>query len=477
MIELYRRLFDELPCYVTVQDKRFRLIATNRMFQRDFVVGPDAHCYEVYKGRTEKCVDCPVEKTFRDGHTHSSEEVVRRKGGDEVHVIVHTSPLRKSNGVIDGVVEISTDITEVKRLQQKYHALFEEAPCYISVQDRDLKILEANRRFRKDFGNPNGGYCYDVYKHRSEPCLTCPVAETFQDGRSHQSEEVVTSREGCPANVLVHTAAVRNNVGHIDSVIEMSTNITDVRELQSQLTSLGLIVGSVSHGIKGLLSGLDGGIYLMKTGFKNEKMDRVENGWDMIQRNVDRIRSMVLNILYYAKDREVYLQPIDVEEITTSVGEIVSSRAESVGVELSVEAEAGTFKGDQNSVHSMLVNLVENSIDACRIDKEEDDHRVGLRARLDGEHVVFEIEDNGIGMDRETKEKAFSLFFSSKGAEGTGLGLFIANKIVNNHGGSIEIESSPGTGTRFLVRLPMNPPAESPSALADVEEVPTADDD
>ena len=69
--------------------------------------------------------------------------------------------------------------------------------------------------------------------------------------------------------------------------------------------------------------------------------------------------------------------------------------------------------------------------------------------------MVFEIQDNGIGMDRETREKIFSLFFSSKGIKGTGLGLFIANKIVDRHGGTIEVESEPGRGTRFLVRLPL----------------------
>ena len=65
------------------------------------------------------------------------------------------------------------------------------------------------------------------------------------------------------------------------------------------------------------------------------------------------------------------------------------------------------------------------------------------------------LEDNGIGMDRETREKLFSLFFSSKGIKGTGLGLFISNKIVDKHGGSIRVDSEPGRGTRFLVRLPL----------------------
>jgi len=69
--------------------------------------------------------------------------------------------------------------------------------------------------------------------------------------------------------------------------------------------------------------------------------------------------------------------------------------------------------------------------------------------------MIVEVEDNGIGMDRETRDKAFSLFFSSKGLKGTGLGLFIANKIVDKHGGDIVVDSEPGRGTRFVIRIPL----------------------
>jgi signal transduction histidine kinase len=103
----------------------------------------------------------------------------------------------------------------------------------------------------------------------------------------------------------------------------------------------------------------------------------------------------------------------------------------------------------------MLVNVLENSLEACRSDQQKDGHRVRLGVWRTPPWMVFEIEDNGIGMDRETREKIFSLFFSSKGIKGTGLGLFIANKIVDRHGGNIEVESEPGRGTRFLVRLPL----------------------
>ena len=100
---------------------------------------------------------------------------------------------------------------------------------------------------------------------------------------------------------------------------------------------------------------------------------------------------------------------------------------------------------------------MDNSLDACRVDKAKTGHRASALVRRDGDDVVFEFSDNGIGMDQETREKAFSLFFSSKGG-GTGLGLFISNKIAQAHGGEITIESEEGKGSRFIVSLPRKKP-------------------
>ena len=450
----FRRLFEGMPCYVTAQSRDLRLLAANGLFKEDFGDGVGRFCYEVYKGRTEKCEVCPVEKTFADGKVHRSEEVIRRRGGEEASVIVYTAPIFDAQGDIVAAVEASTDITEVKQLQEQLRTLFDQVPCYISVQDRDLTLIQANQRFKTDFGDGTGARCYEVYKHRTEPCDVCPVAETLHDGQIHEREEVVTTLCGRRENVLVRTAPLHDQQGRIAAVMEMSTNITELRQLQDRLTSLGLLVGSISHGIKGLLSGLDGGIYLMQTGFKKDKPERVTKGFEIVQRNVDRIRSMVMNVLYYAKDREVFWQEIDLGEITSSVEGTLAGRARVLDVALEVSAEPGTFEGDHNAVHSMLVNLLENSIDACRLDRSGEEHRVSLRARPDGDDVVIEVSDNGIGMDRETREKAFSMFFSSKGAEGTGLGLFIAHRIVGSHGGTIELESEAGQGTRFVVRMP-----------------------
>jgi len=469
MENYYLRYFDETPCYLTVQNREFKIVAANRRFREQFGDVEDRYCYQVYKRRSEKCEDCPVEEVFRDGQAHRSEEHVRCLDGRQVSVLVEATPIHNYNGEIVSVMEMSTDITQIKELEQqlrrsqeRYHTLFDEVPCYISIQDRDLNIVETNRAFQDDFGSCLGRKCFEVYKHRTEPCVPCPVQETMADGKPHTREEIVTSLDGRSRNVLVTTAPIRARNGDITGVMEMSADITEVRELQDRLTSLGLLIGSVSHGLKGMLNGLAGGMYLVESGFAKDNRERVQKGWAAVQRNVARIRNMVSDILYYAKDRVPNWEALSAVEVAEEVGTLIEPRAKEHGVQVALELDpaAGEFEADAQAVRALLVNLAENSVDACRLDQKKAEHRVAIRLRGLPDDVQFDVEDNGIGMDQETREKAFSLFFSSKGTEGTGLGLFIACRIAQAHGGRIELDSRPGVGTHFAVILPRKRPAD-----------------
>ena len=86
-------------------------------------------------------------------------------------------------------------------IQEDYKDYFDSMPCYLSVQDRDLKIIDANDRFVKNFGDPSGRYCYQVYKRRPEKCEDCPVERTFRDGRRHRSEQLVHTLDGRDVSV------------------------------------------------------------------------------------------------------------------------------------------------------------------------------------------------------------------------------------------------------------------------------------
>jgi len=479
--DMYRRYWDEMPCYLSIHDRDFRIIEGNRRFREDFGERIGQYCYRVYKGREEICPNCPVEATFLDGKNHPSEQLLITATGQAVPVVVHTTPIRDASGEVVAVMEMHTDIEEVKALQKKLQQsqerlaqLFEEVPCFITVQGPDRVIQHANRCFREVFGKGIGEECFRVYKHREEQCLSCPMMSTFETGRTHDYEASVLSKDGEELNLLVTTAPLRNSDGVVEAVIEMGIDITQMRQLQDQLTSIGLLVGSISHGIKGLLTGLDGGIYMVNSGFERDKPERVKKGWEMVRRNVDRIRSMVLDILYYAKDRELIVEDISLPEMINDLRDGVLKKASELGVEVefTLPDDVGIFEGDPQAIRAMLLNFIENALDACRMDSQKTEHVITVVARRSEPWMTIEIADNGIGMDRETREKIFSLFFSSKGLKGTGLGLFISNKIVDKHGGTIEVKSEAGKGTRFMVRIPLvarpstTPDGEIAGALA-----------
>jgi len=456
------KIIEAIPGFLTVQDRDYKIVEANGSFVRSFGKYEGRCCYQVYKNSPEKCEDCPVERTFHDGQSHRSEEQVKTLGGRDIWVLVNTTPIFNDDGKVIQVIEMSTDITEMKALQDqlresqlRYRQLFEEVPCFISIQGPDLRIIDANRMFREAFGNCFGEKCYKIYKHRTEECHPCVIRQTFADGKSRMHEEVVTSQDGKTMNVLVSTSPLFNANGKIESVIEMSTDITQIRQLQSKLASTGLLISSISHGLKGLLNSLDGGFYLVNSGLQKDNQARVKQGWEIAQRNVERIKSMVLDILYYAKDREPDWQPVSSQELMDDVTSIIEGKAKTLKIkfEKTTVDNAPEFEADYKAVRSMLVNLLENSLDACRVDLEKEVHKISFGLKDKGDYIEYQVVDNGIGMDQQTREKAFSLFFSSKGSEGTGLGLFIANKIAQQHGGSIELESQINKGTSFRIKL------------------------
>jgi PAS domain S-box-containing protein len=462
----YKDYFEMMPAYLTILDRDLRIVEANRRFRKDFGDFEGRQCFQIYQQRSERCEHCPAELTFRDGMRHGNEEKFINHLGNEISLVVYTTPILGEGGEITHVMKMATDITEIKLLQnqlresrERYRQLFEEVPCYISIQDPDLRISEANRRLREDFGASPGTKCHQVYMHRTEACVPCIVRETFTDGQVHQAEEVMTSQKGDQVNVLVYTAPIRNAAGQINNVIEMSTNITQIRQLQSQLANLGLVIGSISHGIKGLLTSLDGGVYLVNTGLAKNNRERFEQGWKMVERNITRIRRMVLDLLYYAKDRVPELETTAAAAIAEEVCEVTRGKAAELGIDFTctLSSAAGTFEADAKAIRSLLINLVENAIDACRVDKKKTAHQVRIGLAGHPDHVEFDVADNGIGMDQEIRERAFSLFFSSKRGNGTGLGLFISNKIVQAHGGDIRIESEPNEGTRVIVKIPRKP--------------------
>jgi len=334
--------------------------------------------------------------------------------------------------------------------------IFEELPCFIAILDRKFYFTTTNRWFKQTFnGQTEVQRCHQICKQEDAPCKECPAAATFGDGQPHEAKTDFTSPQGKTYPVLVWTSPIRNTEGVIHQVLVMATPIDRLTDLQDHLSSLGLMVGSVSHGLKGLLTSLDGGMYLLDSGIEKQDTSQAREGLQMVKSMTERIRNMVLDLLFYAKKRELKKQPVNVADFAKDVASVVEAKLQWQHIEFirNFEQATGEFSVDPGMLRSALVNILENAMDACLADKEKPG-KVIFTAATQNDHIRFDIEDNGIGMDEETLGNIFTLFFSSKGKQGTGLGLFIANKVVTEHGGEIGVESEKGKGSRFSVTLP-----------------------
>lgn len=360
---------------------------------------------------------------------------------------------------------IATLRRELDQTRRSYRQLFSAVPCFICVLDREHRILEANDLYRRAFGASDRSLCYEVCKQRRTPCLNCLVDKTFEDGAVRSSEETLVTREGRRVSAVVYTQPVFDDHGNISSVMEVFTDITEVKRLQRQLALTGRAVASMAHRVKNILMGLEGGIFVVNTGLETEDRPAIDEGWEMVQRNVGLVSRIVRDLLYCSKDREPEFRPgVDPREVVREVERLFTSRVAGEGIRLRLEIDEANVTGtfDPDGLHNLLCNLVANAIDACRFDPapEKDGHRITLRCRPEGDGgVVLEVEDDGAGIPEELNGKVFEDFFSSKGTEGTGIGLLVVQKVAEEHGGRVSFTSSPGEGTTFTVVLPREPTA------------------
>jgi len=459
---MYKSLFEEVPCYLTVVSEDYRIVRTNRAFRDQFGDFIGQPCFLGFKQRRFKCENCPVEKTFADGASHQSEEVWRT-GDEDAHVIIQTAPIFDEEGVMTEVLEMCLDVTGLKKLQlelekrqEAYKYLFENVPCYLTVVDKDYNIVQSNKMFQEHFGHKLGKKCYAVYKNSDHKCENCPVEKTFADGLSHESEEI-WRRNGTDTYIIVNTAPVINENGEIWAVLEISTNITEVKRLQNELTILGETIAGMSHTIKNILSGLQGGVYVVDSGLERGKEDRVRAGWDMVKRNVEKVSELVREILYASKGREPEYTLCDPAQILNDVCELYEAHAGEAGITLvrDFEDHMEMVALDVPQIHNAVSNLASNALQACR-EAGNGQRRITVSGKVENGELLIGVADTGIGMTQEIKEKLFKKFYSTKGSKGTGLGLVITRKVVEEHGGTIGVESEPGHGTSFQIRIPFN---------------------
>jgi two-component system NtrC family sensor kinase len=241
-----------------------------------------------------------------------------------------------------------------------------------------------------------------------------------------------------------------------------------------RLAAVGQTIASLSHHIKNILQGVRGGSYLIELGLgdhdtmaksgerdeaaEQKAVDTIRKGWAIVERNQERISTLVMDMLTFSKEREPEPRAANLNEITTEVVELMTSRAQEQSVELVWQpaSDMPSLMFDPEALHRAILNIITNAIDAC----DEAEHgRVTVSSRYDDDAKLAQvmIQDNGAGIAPDDIEAIFNVFVSRKGGRGTGLGLPVTRKILEEHGGQVRVESTVGQGSKFFLELPATP--------------------
>jgi len=227
-----------------------------------------------------------------------------------------------------------------------------------------------------------------------------------------------------------------------------------------RLAAVGQTIATLSHHVKNILQGIRGGSYLIEEGLKHSDTNLVRKGWGIVDKNQEKISHMVMDMLTFSKERQPDRVPAELNEVAGDVIELIGARAAEAGVELVWEPAESipTLTFDPDAIHRAILNVVTNAIDAC---EKVDNGRVRVSTTYvaDESRACILVEDNGEGVAPDDIKRIFSVFESRKGSRGTGLGLPVSQKIMQEHGGNIRLESTPNLGSRFFLELPAILPA------------------
>jgi PAS domain S-box-containing protein len=277
-------------------------------------------------------------------------------------------------------------------------------------------------------------------------------------------ETVIISKEGLEIPVRFSGSILRQKHKKM-GIVTFFQDLREIKRLEKELVSaerlaaVGQTVAGMAHCVKNILHGLKGGSYMVNIGINKDNTEKLKTGWNMVQRNIARTSDLVQDLLSYSKERQPEIAPCRPNEIVQEVCELMQAVAKEnyVTLEMNLSAELDEVLMDQRSLHRSLLNLVTNAIDACRDDPTPGKtHQVLVTTAVDPDNYVrFDVQDNGSGMSEEVRSKLFSSLFSTKGPQGTGLGLLVTSKLIEEHKGAITVDSELTKGTTFSIRLPL----------------------
>ncbi len=463
----YQLLFEQVPCNILLIDRDFRIVKTNERVQRLIGDIQGNYCYRGLKGFDHRCSECTARQTFEDGKLHTGYHLWKTRDGQTLHLHVITVPLRLHDNRFDMVMEMAVDVTETIRLQSglNFAHTFLETLVAASMDgiialDEKENISIFNQAARQLFN-------FDTDQNLSlkdlDGLLPGEIFRAMDSRQPHVSlpDTKITTLDGQTRPVRLVGSKLQMDGRSLGMAFSIQ-DLSEIKRLQNEkleaerLAAVGQTVAGLAHGVKNLITALEGGMYMLNTGLTKGEVGRIQKGFDMLNRNIERISLFVNAFLGFSKGRQIKAALSNPCDIAREVVAMYASKANEHGITLQhVDTEhVAPAAIDYERMHECLTNLVGNAIDACIMSDRDHGLQVLVRTFEENDSVVFEVTDNGCGMDYEIKKKVFTNFFTTKGLGGTGLGLLMTKKIVQEHGGEIHYASEPGQGATFRIELP-----------------------
>jgi signal transduction histidine kinase len=236
-----------------------------------------------------------------------------------------------------------------------------------------------------------------------------------------------------------------------------------------RLAAIGQTVAGISHCVKNVLTGVKGGMSLVDLARQNQDWNLANQGSDILKRNLDRLSSIVLDMLDFSKERVPMTSAVLVASVLDEVKETVESAANQKNIEIQIQIDPSRqwVLADAQQLYRCVLNLAHNAIDAMTVggtivmsSVPSSEPAALRRVKQSGVEAVtvLRVRDSGPGIAEENAKTIFEPFFSTKGSKGTGLGLAVTRKIVEEHGGSIVLETLAPEAACFAIYLPQAKP-------------------
>jgi histidine kinase len=472
----YQKLFNTVPIIITVQDRNYRLISYNREFADRFAPVEGDFCYHAYKGRSSKCPNCPVERTFADGQPHFSEEAGLNKDGEPEYWVVKTTPIRNAEGDIIAAMEVNLDVTRHKLLEQqleksekKYHEIFNSIPNPVFVLDAEsLEIRDCNEAVQSVYGYERRevlNRCFaELFPEDEQPRY---VARVLRSSVIHQARQIHKDGRALFVDMWISPAEYPGRRVLLVTTSDITKRLETEQHLiqASKMATLGEMATGVAHELNQPLAVIKTASRFFIKKVRNQEPipeQIIATLSEEIDSHVDRATRIINHMREFGRKADRQMDPIQVNDVIRKSLDIFSQQLKVRGIDVVLDlAEAlPLVRADANRLEQVFINLLINARDAIEAKVEATAHLKGekkifLTTAPQNGSVHIEVRDTGPGIPRAVIGKIFEPFFTTKEVgKGTGLGLSISYQIIQEFGGSIRPESREGQGAAFVIRLP-----------------------